>query len=140
MPSLTLRVRDGCEAAGSFRGNLAVDQLQVDALPTAHEFRDHVKDDRQCVHRPHEDQRRAVVDAVGGVGEPLVDVPSYEDRGERRCDRDDRDTGDPVPADDRVFEQLALRHGKIMPAISVPKNVTAGTSTASSTNVLNSLV
>ena len=33
-----------------------------------------------------------------------------------------------------------LRHGKIMPAISVPKNDTAGTSTASSTNVLNSLV
>src|SRR5690349_7998873 len=70
--------------------DLLVDQAEVDALAVADDAGAHEDRDGEDVHRPHVDQRALVVDEVGVVGQPLVQVVDEQrdrDHARHRHDR-----------------------------------------------------
>src|SRR5450755_4880857 len=92
--------------------DLLVDQAKVDALPLADKVRDRVDDDRQDVQGQHEQQRGLVVHAVGGVGEPLVEVVAEQPDGDPAGQRDDLDAEDLDPASRGRAPQVGLAPGQ----------------------------
>src|SRR5664280_169918 len=79
-------------------GDLLVDEAEVDALVLADQSREDVHDDRQDVHRRHEEQRPVVIDAVGRILQPVVEVEDDQAHRDQPGHRHDRHTADLEPA------------------------------------------